>query len=79
MLTSDGISFHGASAYDDYDSAPLTGVGHRLAAGTVLTQGLGVVADGEEFLGNQPVGHHTFFPTRRMSFGEFDAPRQRVC
>ena len=61
----------GASTFGDPRQAPLTGHYHRVPAGTVLPEGIGVVADGVDVGGPHLPTHHTVFPTRTMRFSEF--------
>jgi RHS repeat-associated protein len=46
---------------------------HKLPKGTVLPEGIGVIADGKDVNPRSPHGktHHTIFPTRAMSPEEF--------
>ncbi len=63
----------GASTFGDPAQAPLAGHYHRLRAGTMLSEGLGIKADGIDIAGGtrQPT-HHTIYPTRAMLPAEFD-------
>lgn len=63
----------GASAFDSVDAAPLRGRYHHLSAGTLLPDGLAVIADGSNEIGENrhPAGHYTIYPTRRMGYDEF--------
>jgi YD repeat-containing protein len=70
-VAASAFAYNGDSLYSNPDTAPLTGPYHRLAAGTVLPEGLAVIADGADVGGTEPVGHHTIYPTRGMPFGEF--------
>jgi hypothetical protein len=63
----------GASLFADPGRAPLNGHCYRIDAGTLLPEGLGVVADGRDVVALSPHDptHHTLYPTRRMPFEEF--------
>ena len=65
---------NGASNAADVNLAPLSGHYHKLPAGTVLPDGLGVVADGSDVIPNSGrfPGHHTIYPTREMTVNEFN-------
>ena len=65
--------WQGASTFASLAHVPLTGHYHKLPRGTVLPQGIGVVADGMDV---DPASlhlatHHTIFPAERMSFDRF--------
>lgn len=66
----------GASTFSTVDGVDLTGHYHKLQGGTVLPEGLGVIADGRDVHEDEPrahgAGHHTIFPAVRMQFGEFN-------
>ncbi len=62
----------GASTFGDIQYAPLTGHYHRLDRNTELPEGLDVVADGEDVGGTRSPTHHTIYPSREMSFTEFE-------
>ena len=64
---------YGASAVADLATARVRGHYHRLPAGTVLPDGLGVVADGSDVLTPARHGpsHHTFYPAVAMPFVRF--------
>jgi hypothetical protein len=61
----------GASTFGDPEKAPLTGHHHRIVAGTRMTTGLRVIADGSEAGGPQRETHHTIFPVEQMLFQDF--------
>jgi hypothetical protein len=65
----------GASTFADLEQARqlLRGHFHRLAAGTPLPEGLGVVADGRDAnaRSENPPSHHTIYPTLRMPVARF--------
>ena len=66
----------GASTFGDPidpDRTEPTGHFHRLAAGTVLPEGLEVIADGRDVLPGSlhPRTHHTIYPTVPMTFDRF--------
>jgi hypothetical protein len=65
--------WHGASTFADRARVPLTGPYHRLAQGTALPDGLGVVADGVDVDPASPLlaTHHTIYPTVRMHVDHF--------
>lgn len=66
----------GASTFSNVDGVNLTGHYHKLQGGTVLPEGLGVIADGRDVHRDEPqahgAGHHTIFPAVRMPFREFN-------
>lgn len=58
----------GASLFGDPADAPLDGHFHRLPAGTVLPQELGIVADGSDTEGGiYELTHHTIYPKDAIS------------
>jgi hypothetical protein len=61
----------GASTFADIQYAPLTGHYYKLDQGIELPSGLGVIADGKDVGGIHSPTHHTIYPTRPMSFTEF--------
>ncbi|MBR8832842.1 MAG: hypothetical protein DSM106950_02060 [Stigonema ocellatum SAG 48.90 = DSM 106950] len=61
----------GASTFGDIRYAPLTGHYYRIDKGTLLPEGLAVIADGEDVGGNHSPTHHTIYPALEMSFSEF--------
>ncbi len=75
LYPQDPASAFGASAFADPLQTPLHGHYHKLVAGTVLPEGIQVVADGADVNPNSNHGpsHHTFFPTVTMDIAEFVA------
>ena len=65
----------GASTFADPMKAPLRRHYHRLPQGTVLPDGLNVIADGRDADANRPHGetHHTIYPTAAMTPEQFIA------
>jgi hypothetical protein len=65
----------GASTVADPMKAPLRRHYHRLPQGTVLPEGLDVIADGRDADANSPHGetHHTIYPTAAMTPEQFIA------
>lgn len=61
----------GASTFGDPNQAPLTGHYHKVPEGTPMPEGLGVKADGVDVGGTHAPTHHTIYPTRTMTFSEF--------
>jgi len=61
----------GASTFADIQNIPLTGHYYKLDQGIELPSGLGVIADGKDVGGVYSHTHHTIYPTRPMSFTEF--------
>ena len=61
----------GASTFADIQNIPLTGHYHKLDKEIELPSGLGVIADGKDVGGVHSHTHHTIYPTRPMSFTEF--------
>ena len=65
----------GKSTFEREDQNPgLTGILYRLPAGTLIKYGLAEVRDGRDVVEGSPhaPGHHSVYPTRRMSFTEFN-------
>jgi len=63
----------GASTFVDVDKAPLTGHYYRLPKGTILPEGLEVIADGSDVQArstHEPT-HHTIYPTSTMTEQQF--------
>src|SRR6476620_5222201 len=63
----------GASTFADVNKAPLTGRYHRLPKGTILPEGLEVIADGSDVQArstHEPT-HHTIYPTSAMTEQQF--------
>jgi hypothetical protein len=61
----------GASTFADIQNIPLTGHYYKLDKEIELPSGLGVIADGKDVGGVHSPTHHTIYPTRPMSFTEF--------
>ena len=61
----------GASTFADIQNIPLTGHYYKLDKGIELPSGLGVIANGKDVGGVHLPTHHTIYPTRPMSFTEF--------
>jgi hypothetical protein len=61
----------GASLFGDPSLAPVADHYHVLPVGTMLPEGLQVIADGVDQGGSQSPTHHTLAPTREMTAGEF--------
>jgi len=63
----------GASTFADPEKAPLSGHYFRLAKGTRLPDGFGVVADGKDVRDDSPheEGHHTICPAAQMTPEQF--------
>src|SRR5262249_40603833 len=68
-----GPPWHGPSTLGNLSFALLKGHDYKLPAGTLLPDGLDVVADGSDVqqASPEPPSHHTFFPTRPMTADEF--------
>jgi hypothetical protein len=64
---------NGSSSFADPTRAPLTGHYHRLPAGTVLPEGLAVVADGSDVDPGSPhaATHHTIYPATGLTADRF--------
>ncbi len=61
----------GASTFADIRYAALTGHYYRIDKGTLLPEGLAVIADGKDVGGTHSPTHHTIYPILEMSFSEF--------
>jgi hypothetical protein len=63
----------GASTFGDVGQAPVTGHWHTLLQGTLLPEGLGVVADGVAVLSGSPHSptHYTIYPAVAMPVDQF--------
>jgi hypothetical protein len=62
---------NGASTFGDVEKSGLTGHYHRIVAGTRMTAGLRVIADGRDAGGPASETHHTIFPVEQMPFPTF--------
>jgi len=64
---------NGASTFADPQQAPLTGHYHRLPQGTLLPNGIDVVADGSDVNANSPhpPTHHTIYPAAAVQMAQF--------
>lgn len=65
----------GASTFADPSQSGFSGHYHRLPAGTILPDGLAIIADGADVDSDScyPQSHHMIYPTRSMSVQEFVA------
>lgn len=61
----------GTSTFADIQYASLTGHYYQLEEGTILPEGLAVVADGKDVGGTHSPTHHTIYPSREMPWEEF--------
>ncbi len=66
------LDVQGLSTFDSVENASRIGLkGQVRTPAGPLPDGLGVVADGRGVGGPRALGHHTIYPTRRMSFDEY--------
>ncbi|MFC4110967.1 polymorphic toxin-type HINT domain-containing protein [Nonomuraea zeae] len=68
----EALDVQGLSTFNTAENANRSGLRGQLRTPTgPLPDGLGVIADGSDVGGPRAVGHHTFYPTRRMPFDEY--------
>lgn len=66
------LDVQGLSTFDSVENASRIGLKGQVRTPTgPLPDGLGVIADGRGVGGPRALGHHTIYPTRRMSFDEY--------
>ncbi|WP_345040182.1 polymorphic toxin-type HINT domain-containing protein [Streptomyces sannanensis] len=66
------LDVQGLSTFDTVANASRVGLKGQVRTPTgPLSDGLGIIADGRGVGGPRAVGHHTIYPTRRMSFDEY--------
>ncbi|MEV6675196.1 hypothetical protein [Streptomyces sp. NPDC051162] len=66
------LDVQGLSTFDTTANASRVGLkGQVRSPEGPLPDGLGVISDGKGVGGTRALGHHTIYPTRRMSFDEY--------
>ncbi len=66
------LDVQGLSTFDSVENASRIGLKGQVRTPTgPLPDGLGIIADGRGVGGPRALGHHTIYPTRRMSFDDY--------